>query len=68
MEDSGTKCDLMNCGSHTQEFSKEKNMTMWPRDCSCDILVKNVPAFCPFLKSLPETKMKSSGLIPVRKS
>ena len=32
MEDSGTKYDLMNCGSPTQEFSKEKNMTMWPRD------------------------------------
>ena len=68
MEDSDTKCDLMNFWCPTQEFSKEKNMTMWPRDCSCDILVKNVPAFCPFLKRLPEAKMKSSGLIPERKS
>ena len=36
---------------------------MWPRDCSCDILVKNVAAFhhCP--ESLPEAKVKSFGLI-----
>ena len=32
------------------EVSK-KNINMWPRDCSCDILVKNVAAFCPCLKS-----------------
>jgi hypothetical protein len=27
-------------------------------DCSFDILVKNVTAFCPCLKSLPEAKLK----------
>ena len=68
MEDSGTKCDLMNCGGLAQEVSEEKNIIMLPRDCSYDILVKNVSAFCPLLKSLPEAKMKSSGLIPSRKS
>ena len=36
---------------------------MLPRDCSRDILVKNMAAFCPFLKSLPEAKVKSFGLI-----
>ena len=36
---------------------------MLPRDHSCDILVKNVAAFCPCMKSLPETKVKRFGLI-----
>jgi hypothetical protein len=30
---------------------------MCTRDCSCDILVKNVPGFCPCLKALPEAKV-----------
>ena len=37
---------------------------MWPRDYSCDILVKNVAALSPCLKkNLPEAKLKSFGLI-----
>ena len=36
---------------------------MWPRDHSCDILVKKVAAFCPCPKSLPEAKVKSFELI-----
>ena len=36
---------------------------MWPRDHSYDILVKNTAAFCSCLKSLPEAKLKSFGLI-----
>ena len=39
-----------------QEVSE--NFSMCPRDCSCDILVNSVALFCPFLKSLPEAKMK----------
>ena len=36
----------LNCVSLlAQEFS-EKNLSIWPRDCSCNILVKNVAAFC----------------------
>ena len=35
------------------------------RDRSCDILVKNVAAFCPCPKSLPEANVKSFGLIPL---
>ena len=39
---------------------------MWPRD-SCDILVKNVVAFCLCLKSLPEAKVKRLRLIALTK-
>ena len=53
MEDSGAENDL-NC--RDQEVSEEKNVSMWPRNCSCNILMKNVDAFCPFIKSLPELK------------
>ena len=36
---------------------------MWTRDCSCDILAKNVAAFFwPCLKGLPEVKVKIFGL------
>ena len=40
---------------------------MWHRDCFCDILVKNVAAFCPCLKSLPEAKVKNFILIALTK-
>ena len=46
MEDNGAENDL-NCGGMVQEISEEKNFSMLPRDRSCDILVKNVIAFCP---------------------
>ena len=36
---------------------------MLPRNHSCDILVKNVAAFCPCPKSLLEAKVKRFGLI-----
>ena len=36
---------------------------MLPRDHSCNILVKEVVAFCSSPKSLPEAKVKSFGLI-----
>jgi hypothetical protein len=63
MEDSGAEGDL-NCGGLAQEDS-EKNFSMWPRDCSCEILTKNMAAFCPFQKSLPESNVISFGLIPL---
>ena len=47
--------------------SEEKNFNMWPRDCSCDILVKNVAALCSCLKSLPETKVKRFKLLTLTK-
>ena len=59
MEDSGAKCYLK-CGGPVQEASEEKNISMWPRSCYCDILVKNVSAFCHCPKDLPVAKLKSS--------
>lgn len=47
---SGIEGDL-NCGGLAQGDSEENNFTMLPRDCSCDILVKNVAAFCLCLES-----------------
>ena len=41
--------------------------TMVPRDHSCDILVKEVAAFCPCTKNLPKAKVESVGLIPLAK-
>ena len=44
MEDIDTGGD-MSCKNLAQKFSEEKNVTMLPRDHSCDILMKNVVAF-----------------------
>jgi hypothetical protein len=41
---------------------------MWPKNCFYDILMKNVAAFCPFLKNLPEAKVKGFILIALTKS
>ena len=57
----------LNCGILAVEVSEEKNFNMWPRDCSCDILVKNVAALCSCLKSLPEAKEKRFILIALAK-
>ena len=32
----------LNCGGPAQD-SSEKNVNIWLRDCSCNILAKNVP-------------------------
>jgi hypothetical protein len=45
MEDIGVESDL-NFGGLAQVLSKEKNVNMWPREYSCDILVKNMAASC----------------------
>ena len=55
MEDSDTEGDL-NCGGLAQEVSEEKNISMWPKDCSY-ILANNLAAFCPYLKSLPGARV-----------
>lgn len=39
----------LNCGGLAQEFSKEKNISMWPRDYSW-VIIENLPAFCLFVK------------------
>ena len=57
----------LNCADLVQEVSVEKNFNMWHRDCFCNILVKNVAAFGPCLKSLHETKVKRFVLIALTK-
>lgn len=55
MEDSGPEGDL-NSGCLTQEVSERKNFSMMLRHCSCDILLKNLAAFCLCLKRLLRLK------------
>ena len=66
MKDSGAANDL-NCRDLTQDLS-EKNVSLWPRDSSCDILMKNGTSFssCP-KKNMPEAKLKSYGLVALAK-
>ena len=55
MEDRGAE-DELNCGGLAQEVSEGKNISMWPKDQSYDILTINMAALgvCPksLLKSL----------------
>jgi hypothetical protein len=55
MDDFVAQSDL-NCPDLAQEISVEKNFSMWPTDYFCGIL-KNVTAFCSYLKNLPEAKV-----------
>ena len=64
MEDFVAESDL-NCADLAQEVSVEKNFILWPRDSLCGVLVKNVAAFYPCLKSLLVAKVK--GLIALTK-
>ena len=57
MEDNGAEGDL-NCGDLAQEVWEEKSISGWYGDHSCDTVVKNVAAFCPFQKNPPEAKLK----------
>jgi hypothetical protein len=66
MEDFIVESDLI-CAKLAQEVSMERNFRMWPRDCFCGILVKNVAAFGPCLKSLPETKVNTFIFIALTK-
>jgi hypothetical protein len=66
MEDFVTESDLK-CADMSQEVSVGKNFSMWPRDYFCGILVKNVAAFCPCLRVLPEAKVKKLRLIALTK-
>jgi hypothetical protein len=59
---------LEECGFWDLRFGKQWNaFNMWSRDCFCGILVKNVATFCPYLKSLPEVKVKRLRLIALTK-
>jgi hypothetical protein len=66
MEEIGAEVDL-NCADIAQAVSMEKNFSMWPRHCFHSILVRNVAAFCPCLKSLHEPKVKRFILIALTK-
>ena len=57
----------LNCADLAQEVSAEKNFSTWLRDCFCGILVKNMTAFCPCLKSLPEAKLKRLSVTALTK-
>jgi hypothetical protein len=67
MKDSGAKGHLICVGLLAQEVSVEMDFNMWPRDCFCGVLVKNVAAFCHCLKRLPEAKIKRFILIALIK-
>lgn len=58
MEGSVAEGDFNCVGLLAQEDSVVENFSMWPRDSSCDVLVKNMAAFCNCLKSLLEAKVK----------
>ena len=57
----------LNCRGLAQAVLEEKNINMCPRGHSCGILVKNMSAFCPCLKSLSEVQVKHFGLVPLAK-
>jgi hypothetical protein len=65
IEDFVTESDV-NHAELAQEVLVE-NFNMWPRDCFCGILVKNMANFCPCLRSLPEAKVKRLRLISLTK-
>ena len=49
MEDGGAESNV-DYDVLAQEVSKEKDISKWPRDCSCEISVKNMAAFYPYPK------------------
>ena len=62
MEDCSDEGDK-NYGSPSREVSEVKNISKCSRDHPCNILAKNVTAFCPCPKSLLEPKLKNFGLM-----
>lgn len=55
--------EMWTVGAQHKKVSEGKNISNCPRDHSCAILAKNMAAFCPYPKNLPEAKLKSSGLM-----
>ena len=55
----------LNYRTLAQAVLEEENINMCPRGHSCGILVKNMAAFCPCLKSLSELQVKRFGLVPL---
>jgi hypothetical protein len=68
MEDGSAEGNLNCVGLLSQEVSMEKNVIMSSTHCFCDIWMKNMAAFLPLFKGLPETKMKRFRLVTLTKS
>lgn len=60
MEHNGAK-GYLNCVDTIREDS-EGDISMGPRNNSCDVLAKNMAAFCHYVKNQPEAKLKSYAL------
>jgi hypothetical protein len=54
---------IWKCGGLAQEVSEEKNSSKRTKEHSCNILAKNMAAFFPCLKNMPEAKLKSFELM-----
>jgi hypothetical protein len=67
MKESGVESDLKCVDLLTQEVSMEQNVSMWPRDSFCDILLKIMTASCHWPKNLLESKVKRCTLITLAK-
>lgn len=66
MEDIVAENDL-SCENLAQGISEDNNVSVLPRDWFCDILMKNVAAFCTGSKSLPAAKVKILRFIVLSK-
>lgn len=44
------------------KHSEGTSVRNWAADCSRDVFAKDVVAFCPYPKNVPEAKLKSTGL------
>jgi hypothetical protein len=68
MEDSIPEGDLnWGGGALVKEFLEGKYFNLFPSDQSCNILVKNMAAFCHYLRSLPDAKVKKFRLTALSK-
>lgn len=57
----------MKGGSPAQEVSDGNKISHWARDHSCNASAKNMAAFGPYAKTLPEAKLKMNGQIYLAK-
>lgn len=62
LEDSSAEGNV-DCQGQTQEVSGGNNISKWSSSHSCDSPAKNLAAFCPCPKNLPDTKLKSNRLL-----
>lgn len=61
-EDSSAK-KLCGKGRPSSRGFRRDHVSNWPRDHPCDILAKNMVAFCLCPKNMPGPKLKSNGPI-----